>query len=144
MDNYDDNAPQQQSKGTVSRTLNLGLRRTFCDTAGAEALAAMMVTAKERFHCHIKLDVRLNPVLEEEIVDALHGANDELLHDMSDRHLEAMEILRQAKQRAVLAARATAARLRREDNIEAEWGSVGSINDDASYDIEDEYEENLM
>jgi hypothetical protein len=144
MDNDDDNVQQQQGKGTLSRTLNLGLRRTFCDTAGAEALAAMKLTARERFHCHIKLDVRLNPVLEEDIVDALHGENDELLHEMSDRHMEAMEILRKAKQRAALAARATAARLRREDDIEAEWGSVGSINDDNSDDIEDEYEENLM
>jgi Leucine Rich repeat len=143
-DDVDDGQQQQEVEGTPPRTLNLGLRRTFCDTAGAEALAAMLVTAKERFHCNIKLDLRLNPVLEEEIVDALHGENDELLHDMSDRHLEAMEHLRQAKQRAALAARATAARLRRDDDIEAEWGSVGSIDDGDSYYNEDPYEENLM
>lgn len=128
-----------------SSSLVLGLRRTFCDTAGAEALAALVVKAKSRFNLDIKLDLALNPVLDEELIDALCGDNDELLHDMSDRHLESMEILRQAKQRAALAAKATAARLGRQGDLEAEWGNVGDFADldsDHSY-VEEMYEHEI-
>jgi hypothetical protein len=128
-DDIEEGVHQTLGNDTLLRTLNLGLRKTFCDTAGAEALAAMIVVAKERFRCKIRADLRLNPVLEEAIVYALRGENDELLNDMSDHHLETMEILRRAKQRAALAARAMAARSRQEDVREAEWGSVGNVYD---------------
>jgi hypothetical protein len=52
--------------------VNLGLRHCFFDHSASDALAAMIVEAKERYGAEIVVDIRVNPVLEDEMVDALH------------------------------------------------------------------------
>lgn len=68
----DGNTEQEDhpASSPLTGTTQVGLRRTFCDTAGAEALAAMT----QRQEITLRLDMRLNPVLGEDImIDALHG-----------------------------------------------------------------------
>jgi Leucine Rich repeat len=92
----------------------IGLRRTFCDTAGADALAAMITAAKELYPgLNLKFELDLNPVVKDTMVNALYGHDDEILAEMADRHNEAMDIIRQAHERAVTAAKMLAARRQR-------------------------------
>jgi hypothetical protein len=100
---HDDKSPEKK--------IFLGLRRTFCDSAGADALAAMLIASKDHYmNVELDLDLRLNPVVEEDMINALQGKNNDLLVEMAERHTEAMEVLRLSHERAVAASRAVAAR----------------------------------
>ena len=142
----------------------IGLRRTFCDTAGADALAAMITAAKEQYPgLNLKFELDLNPVVEDTMVNALYGHDDEILAEMADRHNEAMDIIRQAHERAVTAAKMLAARRQRpavasssassqydtyesDDYYDDSDESLGHVEDEADLDDEpwesgDDYDE---
>lgn len=119
-----------------SGSIFLGLRRTFCDTAGAEALAALVTAAKEH-GVTIHLDMRLNHVLGEDMIDALHGENDEVLSHMADRYFEVLEVIEETKWRTALAAKEANARQRRQDSAEEHWADAPDT-EFASDDYDDE------
>lgn len=103
---YDQDVHPSDESVSAVKNVVLGLRRTFCDTAGADALAAMIMATKDQYQgLNLKLELDLNPVVEDGLVNALYGHDDELLTEMSDRHNEAMEVLRQVHERAVAAAK---------------------------------------
>jgi hypothetical protein len=97
--------------------VNLGLRHCFFDHSAADALPAMIVEAKERYGAEIVVDIRMNPVLEDEMVDALHREESEYdrLRDMAERHLDVLEALKEAQERAAEASAMARARAQSEE-----------------------------
>jgi hypothetical protein len=136
------------SKGAASDHFHIALRRCFFDHGAADALAAILVGSKEDLGIDLTIDVDLNPILEDEMISALHGdsGHEDLLREMADRHMEAMEALRESRARAAEASKAAAARVQAESRYEAAWDAPGSFEDeeneewdsDADYDDEDE------
>lgn len=127
--------------------IHIGLRHCFFDHGAADALAALLLFARNELHVHLTMDLELNPVLEDEMLVALQG--DELyedrLHEMAERHTDAMEVLRDAKRRASEAAKAASTRARySEEAFEADWDAApsdfgGDLEDsDGDYEEEDE------
>jgi len=107
----DHHAPSTKISNAPRRRIRLGLRRTFCDTAGADALAAMLVASRDDLNgVELELELDLNPIVEEEAIAALHGEDENRLREMAERHAEAMEIIRVAQERAAEASRMAAAR----------------------------------
>jgi hypothetical protein len=156
---YGQDVPTSDTNLGGEKNIVLGLRRTFCDTAGADALAAMIMATREHYHgVNLKLELDLNPVVEDEMINALYGDNDEILSEMADRHNDAMETLRQAQERADTAARALAARRRQavtssstafdddddDDGTEDEFEDYydEAEHDDGLWDSDDDYDEN--
>lgn len=126
--------------------IHLGLRRTFCDTAGADALAAMLVAVIDDLQgVKLELELDLNPVVEDVMVAALHGDNNDLLHEMAERHTEAMEIINKAPKRAVEAARLV--ELRRQDAADYSFedyrndASGAAPYDNSDWDSDADYED---
>lgn len=131
------------SAGAKSPSILLGLRRCSLDTLAAEALAAVIQKARESFSIDLAIDATMNYVLEDEMVEALRGNSDRqnYLHEMAERHLEAMEFLRIAKQRAAVAAQAAAARAKHEARLENAWGAsveMGEEEEDWEEDLDDD------
>jgi hypothetical protein len=120
-------------------SIQLGLRRCSLDTMAAEALAAVIQKARESFSIDLAMDATMNYVLEDKMVEALRGDSDRqnYLHEMAERHLEAMELLRIAKQRAMVAAEAAAARAKHEAHLENSWGASVEMGE------EEDWEEDL-
>jgi len=129
----------QKSTPASGDHFHLAVRRCFFDHGGADALAAILVAAKDDLGIDLRLDVDLNPVLEDDMLSALHGDayNEDLLREMAERHMDAIEVLRESRERASEAARAAATRMDAWDaprgfEDEEFWDS------DADYDDEDE------
>eukprot|EP00547_Thalassionema_nitzschioides_P007262 CAMPEP_0194221128 /NCGR_PEP_ID=MMETSP0156-20130528/29939_1 /TAXON_ID=33649 /ORGANISM="Thalassionema nitzschioides, Strain L26-B" /LENGTH=605 /DNA_ID=CAMNT_0038951431 /DNA_START=93 /DNA_END=1907 /DNA_ORIENTATION=+ len=118
---------EKSNQNSVSRPFrcNLGMRRCFLDQGAGDALAAMVIHAKMNFGIELVIDVGLNHVLEDDMVRAVAGSDEYTLEDMADRHLEALEAIRIAKDRAAHAAAAAAAR-----NERSNWS-------DSDYDFRD-------
>ncbi|KAL3941680.1 MAG: hypothetical protein SGBAC_003993 [Bacillariaceae sp.] len=147
-------ADESSAKKTQVYTIVLGLRHCALDTRAAEALAAVIHEGKEKMGLNIQADVRMNNVLEDDMVVALRG-DKELesdLVEMAETHLEALEQIREARRRAVEAVKAAADRMRAEAELEGAWGSAMDMGDgygaydydpwdsDADYDEEmDDY-----
>jgi len=116
---------------------NLAVRHCFLDRGGADALAATVLQAQQRLGVDLVIDAKMNPVLEEDMIEALRGDNIDILEEMAERHMSVLETLRIAEERAVEAA-AAAAHRRRE---EAEWESdYGRMDFDKFAENEDEYD----
>lgn len=138
----------KESKDGASDHSHIALRRCFFDHGAADALAAILVGSKENLGIDLTIDVDLNPILEDEMISALHGdlVHEDLLREMADRHMESMEALRESRKRAAEASKAASARLRAESRYEAAFDVPGSFEDngseewdsDADYDNEDE------
>jgi hypothetical protein len=116
---------EDDSNATVAKsskrcTATLGMRNCFLDQGAGDALAASVLQLK-RAGLDLTVDVTLNGVLEEHMVKALAHADEHMLEDFADRHLEIMEAIRLAEDRA---ARASAAAARR------------TYNDDFLHDVE--------
>ena len=139
-----DDALDRKTDISQMKTMHLGLRRTFCDTAGADALAAMLVAAKDEMggRVSIEFELALNPVVEEEAIEALYGNDDVRLRDMAEHHTEAMEVLRRAQERAADAARVMAARRRAEMAFDVRRGDETQVEPDEeeSLDVEEEWD----
>jgi hypothetical protein len=129
----------------------LGLRRTFCDTAGADALAAMVhslqdddkkVDNRVTRDLTFDLSLELNPILEDDMIAALRGTNPGLLAEMAERHSEAMDVLVQAQERAsARTAQLVAARRRQQQQQQQQQRADQTRLDDEYDDIDDEEEE---
>jgi len=144
--------------------INLGLRHCFLDHGAADALAAIQIEAaraernKGQRKSRVVLDVSLNPVLEEDMVAALHldvskkskKRADAYYMDqrveMAERYIDMLQAIRESKRRAAEAreARVRMMQQRRErDRLEDEeeddlWGDGGS----SSFGYNDEDESN--
>ena len=136
MDGDDHGTNDVSIRSMPRKRIKLGLRHTFCDTAGADALAALLVTAHDEMpDVELELDLGLNKVVEDDMIAALHGKDEDLLHEMADRHARAMEIIRDAQERA-----AEAARLVAEEALEKSWGPDDDLFDsDVDYSDDCDY-----
>lgn len=124
-------------------TCHLAVRHCFLDRGGADALAATVIQAKQRLGVELVIDARMNPVLEDEMIEALHGGDPDTLEEMAERHMQVLETLRIAEERAVAAAAAAAARRREEAECESDYGGLdldpfaedeNEFDSDAKYD----------
>jgi hypothetical protein len=90
------------STSNAHSTIRLGMRSCFFDHEAADALAALVVEGRDRFGVDILLDVGMNPVLEDEMVRALcvSDSDSELLNEMAERHLDVLEAIKEAEERA--------------------------------------------
>jgi len=116
-------------------SITLGFRHCGFDTRAAEALAAILYEAKEEYPgMQLTLDMAMNDVLEDEFIAALNGDDDDQLADMAEVYLDALEVMREARQRALEASRMAAARAKAMAEREAEWAapppSFGDDDDD--------------
>jgi Ran GTPase-activating protein (RanGAP) involved in mRNA processing and transport len=118
---------------------SLAVRHCFLDRGGADALAATLLQARERFGVELDIDARMNPVLEEDMVEALRGKDPSTLEEMSERHLAALESLREAEQRAAEAVAAAAERARQETawDEDNQFGHFGGFGGDEEPDSDD-------
>jgi hypothetical protein len=124
-------------EGDIKPTLVLGLRGCCLDSRAADALAAVVQDARESISIDLIVDATMNGVLEEEMTNALRGDKflEIYLSEMAERHLEAMEALRFAREKAIQAAEAAAARVEAEARLEATWGSAAEVGDDGDYEV---------
>jgi len=80
--------------------------------------------------------------------DALQGddSREMVLRDMSDRYHDALETLRESRERAADAALAAARRIEKEAELEAQWDAPEGFGDDTwnqdddDWDSDDDYE----
>lgn len=125
-------------------TCHLAVRHCFLDRGGADALAATVIQAKQRLGVELVIDARMNPVLEEEMIEALRGEDQDTLEEMAERHMQVLETLRIAEERAVEAAVAAAARRREEAECESDYGGLDLdpfAADEDEYDSDAKYDE---
>lgn len=126
----------------------LCLRHCFLDHSAADALAAVLVYARDDMGIDLAIDIGLNPVLEDDMRDALQGddSREMVLRDMSDRYHDALETLRESRERAADAALAAARRIEKEAELEAQWDAPEGFGDDTwnqdddDWDSDDDYE----
>ena len=80
----------------------IGMRSCFLDLGGANALAATIVQAKEKFDINLEIDASMNSALESDVILALQNFDrkNDLLYDMSKEHMNLVEALRSARKRA--------------------------------------------
>ena len=116
--------------------LNIGMafRRCNLDDGAIDALSAAIVKSKKP-GTNIVIDVSLNS-FEPEIVSALLGCeNHERLDSMAQRHMTALSVLNEARERATIAAETAMARAEAENELEGfRFGDVDSDYD--QYDDE--------
>ena len=133
------------TKGTTRPAFKckIGLRRCFLDHGAADALAAVVVHSKDDLKIDVSFDLALNPVLEEDMVEAIEGSEmqDDLLRDMSDRYQDMLESLREARERAAEAARAAAARMQAERELEAQWDPPPGYSDGWGHEADEGYDD---
>jgi hypothetical protein len=140
---------KSENNDDIIEHFELGLRHCSFDTRAAEALAAVLQESRQKYpRIKLTMDMTMNNVLEEDIIDALNGGlgyNDQLA-DMADSYLDALEILREARERALKATRIAAARAKADAERESDWGSPppGSRSrhsrDDGLYRDDDEWD----
>mmetsp|Transcript_23435 Transcript_23435/g.32857 ORF Transcript_23435/g.32857 Transcript_23435/m.32857 type:complete len:434 (+) Transcript_23435:774-2075(+) len=139
------NVKTSSEKSNVVRC-ELALRHCSLDQGAADALAAVVLRLKENLGIAMTVDVRMNTVLEETMVDALQDTSGEhgSLEEMADRHIEVMEALRVAEERAAEAAkaaaeRASASRMGWDDEYdEFDFSHANDYDSDAAYDDDDD------
>jgi len=144
IDEEQSEAEESSAKNNQDCNIALGLRHCALDTRAAEALAAVIHEGKEKMGLNIQADVRMNNVLEDDMVMALQGDKDleSDLVEMAEKHLDALEQIREAQRRAAEAARAAAQRMRAEAEMEGAWGSAVHMGDDYDvYDAVDNYDD---
>ena len=110
----------------TSVIVELGLRHCSFDTRAAEALAAVLQESREKYPgMTLSMDMAMNHVLEDETIAALHGEEgyDDQLVDMAEVYLDALEVMREARERALKAARMAAARAKAQSERESGWGA---------------------
>jgi hypothetical protein len=132
---------QPTSADSVSLKCSLGMRHCFLDQGAGDALAATIVQAKERYGIDLEVDVALNNVLEDDMVRALSGEDRDGLEDMVDRHMEVVEAIRVAEERAAQASAAAATRSRQSEWDDDEHADYGGMDFDGDYSEGDEDDE---
>jgi Leucine Rich repeat len=128
-----------QSDSVTSLICSLGLRHCFLDEGAADALAATIVQSGDKFGIQLLIDASLNHVLEDHMVQALKGKNRDALDDMAERHLECVEVIRVAEQRASQASRLVSKRSRVQSSDEHDYeGLLYEENDEEEEDVDDD------
>ena len=114
------------------KKVHLGLRHCFFDHEAADALAALIVEAKDRYGADISIEVAMNPVLEDDMVDSLHGeqTDDDSLREMAERHLDILQALQEAQERA---AEARAEARKRVRQSRQEWDEDDTFGSGIDY-----------
>ena len=113
--------------GVASVAVELGLRHCSFDTKAAEALAAVLQESNDHYPgMQLSMDMALNHVLEDSIVAALQGEDgyDDQLADLAEVYLDALAVMREARQRAVRAARLAAERAKLQAERDSAWGAA--------------------
>jgi hypothetical protein len=100
----------------------------------------MKVAGKDDLGVEIEFDVRLNNVLEEEMISALHGEDEEHLKEMAEAHIEKMTIIQQAQERAREAAQAVASRADAEAAFSSSWNDPYSDSKKEEWDSDTDYD----
>mmetsp|Transcript_17840 Transcript_17840/g.27562 ORF Transcript_17840/g.27562 Transcript_17840/m.27562 type:complete len:655 (-) Transcript_17840:116-2080(-) len=146
-DNDEENGDAKTSKLVPSTVkCELAFRHCSLDQGAADALAAAVLRSKEKLGIDMKVDAGMNTVLEEAMIEALQDSSDEYGHleEMADRHMDVMEALRVAEERAAEAAKAAAERASASsmgwDDQYDEFGfsHANDYDSDAAYDNEDD------
>ena len=103
---------------------SIGMRLCSLDKGGADAFAALIIQAKKLFGLKLSIDASMNSALDTAEILALDNAesDDETLEEMATRHLDALEALRLAQERALEASSAN------------EWDNVFSWEEDEYID----------
>jgi len=138
--------PKQRDVSSFTRRrikVGIAMRHCFFDHGAADALAAIMVAATDEMCLDLTLDIELNPILEEEMVSALHGdvMYKGRLREMADRYMDAMEAIQESRVRAARAADMSSARFREEPEFEARWDVPDGFVDVDVKDSDADYEE---
>lgn len=142
----DGNEEKKTLEDHPSISVELGFRHCAFDTRAAEALAAVLYEAKEEYpSMKLSMDMTMNHVLEDDIIAALHGEDDDQLADMAEVYLDALEVMREARQRALEASRMAASRAKAQAERESAWAAPPpSYSDDWEDDEDDwDYERNI-
>lgn len=127
-----DGQKEIEGLGSSESSHSIGMRLCSLDKGGVDALAALVIEAKNKLGLNLKIDISMNPALDEHDVEAFNNNNidNESLKDMAKRHLDALEALRVAQERAAEASSGY-----------NNWGDESLWNeeygDDASDEIED-------
>lgn len=132
------NDDQAQGNPNRARCI-LGMRQCSLDQGAADALAASIIQARsDAAGVELIVDATMNAEIGDSSVLALGGEKSEemRLQNMATRHLDALEALRIARQRAAEAAEAAAARARAEAAVNAAWGAGGEYSDDYGSDYD--------
>lgn len=133
-----DHDEEKEPSSSVERCIiRLGLRHCFFDHGAADALAAMLVEAKDRHATAIAMDVDMNPVLEDEMVSALHGDDDadDRLHEMAERHLDILEAIKEAEERAA------EERAMARERSQSTWDQSPFDEDEGDHDLIPDYDD---
>jgi hypothetical protein len=122
----------------VSLHIRLGLRHCSFDTRAAEALAAVFQESRKKpLSLNLTLDMKMNAVLEDDVIEALQSeaGYEEKISNMAERYLDAVEVFREAQERAMEATRIARARARADAEMEEAWGSPVGVRaaDDGYY-----------
>jgi len=149
----DNELGESKSPTETSVKCELGLRHCYFDEGAADALASAILQARDRFGIDLSIDARMSPALEEVLVDALAtgGGSSDRLEGMSERHMQALEVIRISELRAmeaVAASRKRAAYEENEDDFasidfvarEDDGGDSDAAYDDAAFDDAGEYD----
>ena len=107
---------EKNINGRDPTVVEIGMRLCSLDKGGADALAALIVKAKETLGLDIRIDASMNAALDAEMISALDNNNNKgkgnndigddmwiLLQTMAKRHTDALEALRIARERAAAA-----------------------------------------
>jgi len=116
----------------------IGMRHCFLDERAADALAAAIVHARDKYDIDMSVDSRLNGALDDDVIAALKEKKDEeLLLGMARRYFDIREALRIARQRAREAAEAASARARAENAFGSALGDDDFSDDYGGFGVYD-------
>jgi hypothetical protein len=122
-------------RGSTGLEIHLGLRHCSLDHGAADALAAMMVSAKDH-GIDLKLDLRLNSILEDDMVASLEGQPEYSgrLAEMAERHMDALEATRTARKRS---AEASLSHMNQADHFDSSWDLPVTMDEEKSVEADE-------
>lgn len=139
------NSEGEKSNSVLSSISKSKIGMRFCslDKGGVDALAALVIQAKEKLGLELNIDISMNSAIDASDVIAFDDDGDnERLKEMAQRHLDALEALLLAQERA-----AEASMEYNSWKYESEYGDgssddVGDFGYDNGYDSFEEQEDN--
>ena len=138
-----DNGPDNKGGPGESPKFQLGFRHCFLDHGAADALAALIVEARQEYTSDIALNVALNPILEDDMVTALEektpsSGDDEVRLEMAERYMDQWHTIQESKQRAAEARARARAQIRHADESRDRWGQYDNDDDEEEEEEEEE------
>ena len=129
----------QESNIEESEKLNaiIAFRRCNLDDGALDALSASLTEFDKKSGAKVAIDVSMNTVEHETILALMRDEKEvALLNSMSRRHMAALSVLNESRERAALAADVARARA----NVESQFGGMSFEDDDDQYK-DDQYED---